>query len=144
MCIYPGKFTSYFKDYVDSLNVYYTRKSQISVRSFFSLLLLLHVCSLLSGHWPIHDQFYWGNIIDIKFHKGFLYQYRPYMIKNFVQCGKIDNKIDRVWGPLQTANSHSKKKIHNLQLDECDTLQLHLGDDSVLIKFICFTNGHYL
>ncbi len=22
------------------------------------------------------------------------------MINNFVQCGKIDNKTDRVWGPL--------------------------------------------
>ena len=28
-------------------------------------------------------------------------QYRSYTINNFVQCEKIDNKIDRVWGPLQ-------------------------------------------
>ncbi len=39
-------------------------------------------------------------LISIVF-KGFLHQYHPYTIKNFVQCGKIENKIDRGWGPLQ-------------------------------------------
>ncbi len=30
-----------------------------------------------------------------------MHQYHPYMINNFVQCGIIDNKIDRVWEPLE-------------------------------------------
>ncbi len=41
-------------------------------------------------------QYYWYQW----FHKGFLHQYHPYTINNFVQYRKIDNKIDRVWGPL--------------------------------------------
>ena len=45
-----------------------------------------------------------NNIISIKLivygllKKGFLHQYRHYMINNFVQCGIIDNKTDRIRG----------------------------------------------
>ena len=62
--------------------------------------------SPIMGHWVkkpkvahtpsiLLRQYYWYQW----FNKGFLHKYRPYMINNFVQCGKIDNRIDRVWGP---------------------------------------------
>ncbi len=36
-----------------------------------------------------------------------MHQYHPYTINNFVQCGKIDNKIVSVWGPLAKTEKYT-------------------------------------
>ncbi len=41
-------------------------------------------------------QYYWYQY----FYKGFLHQYHSYTINNLYNVAYIDNKIDRVWGPV--------------------------------------------
>ncbi len=74
-------------------------KQASSVLSYFSI-----VAVSTSGTYTrsiLLRQYYWYKY----FYKGFLHQYRSYTINNLYNVAYIDNKIDRVWGPISVWKS---------------------------------------